>query len=235
MAGFIRLPLVASTVAVVMLANAARAAACGSDGYTYAGFGAAQRAFGISATLTPPQPLAVLHGHVAGWVGVGGPHEGPGGSNEWLQIGLSAFPGLSGSQVYYEDARPSGPPTYHQIVGDVADGRSLKVSVLEIHGRPDWWRVWLDGRPVSKPIYLPGSHDRWTPIATAESWDGGTGGACNTFLYHFRHIRIAHASGGGWRPLGSAFPIRSAPTGIRRVGGGAFLAAEGKRALRLLG
>jgi hypothetical protein len=71
------------------------------------------------------------------------------------------------------------------------------------------------------------------PIATAESWDGGAGGACNTFIYRFRGVRIANAPGGAWRRLLGGYPIRSSPTRIRRSGA-AFLAAEGQAALQLL-
>src|SRR5690242_18766525 len=76
-------------VAAFSIGGAATALACGSQsGYSYAGLGAPSRAFGVSAVVTPLNAFDVLNGHVAGWVGVGGPGEGPGGSNEWLQIGL---------------------------------------------------------------------------------------------------------------------------------------------------
>ena len=80
-------------------------------------------------------------------------------------------------------------------------GKAVKVTVLEMRNRPNYWRVWLNHRAVSRAIYLPQSHDRWTPIATAESWDGGTGGTCNTFLYRFRHVAVAQSMGGGWHLL----------------------------------
>ena len=95
--------------------------------------------------------------------------------------------------------------------------------------RPNHWRVWQGGRAVTRPTYLPESHDRWRPIASAESWDGGTGGACNGFLYDFHQVQIAHSPGGRWRLLSRA---SSSATRIRRRGG-AFLAAEGA-GLRLL-
>jgi len=235
MAVMFRHLLVAGAVGVAVLGGAARASACGSNGYAYAGIGATQPAFGISATLSSVDAFTLLHGHVAGWVGVGGPGQGPGGTDEWLQIGLSAFPGVPGSDIYYELAEPSQGPVYHQIAGNVPAEKQIKVAVVEMQNRRNWWRVWLNGHAASKPIRLPDSHDRWSPIASAESWDGGTGGACNTFLYHFRRIRIAHAPGGGWHKLSRGYPIRSAPTRIRRSHGwDAFLAAEGERAIRLL-
>jgi hypothetical protein len=237
----LRLLLAIATVAAVALGTAAGALACGNtNGYSYAGVGAPTRAFGVSALITPLNAFDIFNGHVAGWVGVGGPGEGPNGSNEWIQIGFSGYPTITGSDIYYEVARPDPDPakaiTYHQVTAGVQNGKTAKVAVLEMHGRPNWWRVWLNHRPVSKPIFLPQSHGRWSPIATAESWDGGTGGACNTFLYRFRQVSIAHAPGGGWHQLTDGYPIRSAATRVRHTGGPAgFLAAEGQPAFQLLG
>jgi hypothetical protein len=223
-------------VAAVSLGGAATALGCGGQsGYSYAGLGAPTRAFGVSAVVTPLNAFDVLNGHVAGWVGVGGPGEGPGGSNEWLQIGLSGFPGVTGSDVYYEVALPHRFPTYHQVATAIPAGRAVKVTVLEMRNRPNFWRVWLNHKAVSRPIYLPQSHDRWTPIATAESWDGGTGGTCNTFLYRFRHVAIAQSLGGGWHLLKSGYQISSSETRVRRPRGAAtFLAAEGQPAFQFL-
>jgi hypothetical protein len=233
----LRLLLVSTVLAVAALGvGAGRALACGnSNGYSYAGIGAPSPGYGISATITPLDAFDVLSGHVAGWVGVGGPGEGPDGTNEWLQIGYSGYPSVTGSDVYYEVALPGRAPAYHQVAAALPVGTVAKVGVLEIRSRPNWWRVWLDHKPVSQPIRLPESHDRWSPIATAESWDGGTGGACNTFLYRFRDVSVAHTAGGGWHRLMGGFPIRSAATRIRRSrGAAAFLAAEGQPAFRLL-
>lgn len=230
-----RLPLAAAVALLATLVGTPRAPACGSNGYSYAGLGAPDRGFGISATLTSVADFDVLHGHVAGWVGVGGPGQGPGGSNEWIQVGLSRVSGVAGSAAYYEVALPHHYPTYHELGGNLPAGKTVRVAVLEMYRRPNWWRVWLNRRPVSQPIRLPDSHNRWEPIATAESWDGGTGGACNGFLYRFHHVQIAHAIGGGWRPLVGGYPIRSSTTHIRRSRrGSAFLAAEGRAALLLL-
>jgi hypothetical protein len=232
----LRLLLLTAAVATVALCGAARAAACGnSTGYSYAGLAAPNNAFGISAMISPLDAFDILNGHVAGWVGVGGPGQGPNGSNEWLQIGLSGFPGIDGSDIYYEVALPGRYPTYHQVASNLPVGTVAKVTVLEIHNRPNWWRVWLNHRAVSPAIHLPESHNRWSPIATAESWDGGTGGMCNTFLYRFRHVSIAHSTGGSWHPLSNAFQIKSATTKIRRSpGASAFLAAEGLPAFQFL-
>jgi hypothetical protein len=228
----LRLLLLSAAIAVAALAGAARALACGNGGYSYAGIGAPTRGSGISAVVTSLGPFNVLNGHVAGWVGVGGPGEGPNGTDEWLQIGESGFPGLF-NDIYYEVARPHRQPVYHQVKASPPLGTPMKVTVLELHNRPNWWRVWLNGHAVSKAIWLPGSHERWSPIATAESWDGGTGGACNDFLYSFRRVSITARPGGTWHRLVGGYPIDSAQTRVRR-GGSAFLAAEGPTAFRSL-
>jgi len=226
-----------AAVAAVALGGAARAVACGnSNGYSYAGIGAPTHAYGVSALITPLNAFDVLNGHVAGWVGVGGPGEGPNGSNEWIQVGYAGFPSITGSDIYYEVAAPGRFPTYHQVSAGLGIGTLTKVTVLEMYGRKNWWRVWVNHHPVSPPIHLPGSHDAWTPIATAESWDGGTGGTCNTFLYRFRRVTVAQTPGGGWHQLTGGFPIQSAATRIQRArGSSGFLAAEGRPAFQLLG
>ncbi len=232
----LRLLLVTGAVAAVTLAGAARALACGnSSGYSYAGLAAPTSAHGISAMITPLSAFDVFNGHVAGWVGVGGPGEGPGGTNEWLQIGLSGYPSIFGSDIYYEVAMPGRYPTYHQVAANLPFGTVAKVTVLEMRNRPNWWRVWLNHKAVSPPIRLPDSHNRWIPIATAESWDGGTGGTCNTFLYRFRRVSIAQRAGGGWHLLSGGSQITSSVTKVRRSpGAAAFLAAEGQSAFRFL-
>jgi hypothetical protein len=236
MARSVRVLLVAAVAVVAGVDGAPRALGCGSNGYSYAGLGSPDPGFGIAATITSVADFDVRHGHVAGWVGVGGAGEGPGGSNEWLQVGLQrSFSVPTGSEVYYEVALPHRYPAYHRLAVDLPAGKAVRVAVLEMRRRPNWWRVWLNGSAASRPIRLPGSDDRWEPIATAESWDGGTGGACNGFLYRFHHVQVAHRAGGGWRPLVGGNPIRSSPTRIRRSRmGAAFLAAEGAAALKLL-
>lgn len=195
---FFVLPIVLAAVAAVSpgVATAPAQVAC-ADGYTYAGRLSATRAHGVRATLSALAQPEVAAGHVAAWVGVGGVGEGPHGTNAWVQIGLSAFPG-SGSLLYYEVARPGGPPTYHELDADVETGERLRVAVLEMGKRPNHWRVWVNGEPVSQPIHLPASHGRWRPIATAESW-AGTGNACNSFSYRFERVRVSAAAGGSWR------------------------------------
>jgi hypothetical protein len=216
------------------LVGSANAFACGTGGYTYAGVAAPNHAYGISAAITPLPAFTIVSGHVAGWVGVGGPGQGPNGSDEWLQVGFSGFPWTSATSLYYELKVPGRAPTYHEIGADRSVGSPQRVAVLEMHGRANWWRVWVDGSPASKPIYLPASNGRWAPIATAESWDGGTGGSCNSFLYRFNAVTLAHAPGGGWRPLAGGYAITGPTTRLARHSGPSFIAAQGDDALRTL-
>ncbi len=192
------LPLVLAAVAASSSAPAAPAQsrAC-ADGYTYAGRLSATRAHGVRATLTALSKPEVSAGHVAAWVGVGGVGQGPNGSDAWIQVGLSAFPG-SESRLYYEVTRPGAAPTYFELESKIRTGDRFRVAVLEMSKRPDHWRVWLNGKPVSAPVELRGSSGRWRPIATAESW-AGTGAACNRFNYRFEGVRVAAANGGSWR------------------------------------
>jgi len=188
----------ALAAACVAPGHAAAAAQC-SKSYSYAGLTASTRSHGISATLTALALPDVLNGHVAGWVGVGGVGLGPGGSSEWIQVGLSAFPGTP-SKIYYEVRQPGWAAKYVEVKTSVALGERHRVGVLEARGKPNVWRVWVDGRPVSPMYYLPGSHAGWQPQATAESWNGDAG-VCNNFAYGFEGISLMSKPGGAWRAL----------------------------------
>ena len=94
-------------------------------------------------------------------------------------------------------------PRYVELAPVVRPGEAHHISVLEMSKRSSWWRVWVDGRPWTQPIYLPGSHGAWYPQAIAESWNGGTG-ACNSYHYRFSNVRLASQNGGGWRTPKSA-------------------------------
>ena len=177
-------------------------AACGTKTYSYAGVESGNRAHGVATTLSPLETPTVVDGHVGGWVGVGGTAAGPGGASEWLQIGLSAMAKDTASRVYYEVTIPGDTPRYVELEARVEAGERHHFAVLEMSRRKSWWRAWLDHRPVSPPIHLPGSHGTWRPQVVAESWNGNTG-ACNRFAYRFSDIRLAHRSGGVWRPLRS--------------------------------
>jgi len=192
--------LAAACAAFAVPAHASAASSC-TRTYSYAGLTASSRSHGISAVITPLATPDVVKGHVAGWVGVGGDGFGPGGSSEWIQIGLSAFPG-SVSSIYYEVRQPDWAAKYVLVKANVAPGDRHRVAVLEVHGRPNVWRVWMDGHAVSPPYYLPGSHVGWKPQATAESWNDD-GKICNDFAYRFDGIALSTKAGGNWRDLAS--------------------------------
>jgi hypothetical protein len=177
---------------------------CGSRTFEYAGLQANRTSHGVSATIGATIAPAVTDGHVGGWIGLGGTSAGPSGAAEWIQTGLSAFQSDDTSQMYYEVTAAGSSPKYVEIASNIAAGTSHKFSVLEMGKRRSWWRVWVDGRPVSPPIYLPGSHGSWYPQAVAENWNGGTG-ACNMYAYRFTDVSLARSSGGVWRPLESSY------------------------------
>jgi hypothetical protein len=217
------LPLVLAAVAASSSAPAAPAqsAPCAA-GYTYAGRLSATRAHGVQATLTALTKPEVSAGHVAAWVGVGGVGQGANGTDAWIQIGLSAFPG-SESRLYYEVARPGVPPTYVELESEIRTGEGFRVAVLEMSQRPDFWRVWLNGKPVSAPVELSGSSGRWRPIATAESWVG-TGSACNRFNYRFERVRVAAATGGSWHSFVGGHTFLDSGYRLLDGGGSTFVA-----------
>jgi hypothetical protein len=199
-------------------------ASCGLSGYSYAGIRAASSADGISARLAAVSAPKVENGHVAAWVGVGGSGAGAGGADEWLQVGLSAEPGAS-SRLYYEVAQPGYAPRYVVLDGNVPVGSTHSLAVLEVRGRRDVWRVWVDGSPASQPLYLPGSHHTWNPIATAESWDGGVA-SCNGFGYKFSNVSIATRPGGGWQRLVSGTWLQDPGYRVQRRSPSVFLAGR---------
>jgi hypothetical protein len=220
----VRAGLVAALVLAVLAASlgggskasAGSAAACsaatyGSNGYGYAGFQADRRGHGVRAALTALADNAVADGHVAAWVGVGGPGKGPNGVDEWLQVGFASFAG-SPRNLYYEVTRPGGEPVFNLVESSVPQGALRRVAVLEMSRRPGTWRVWVDGRPVSEPIELAGSSRRWQPIATAEAWDGGSG-ACNRFAFRFERVEVAAGLGGSWKRFVGGFRFQD--TGYR--------------------
>jgi hypothetical protein len=222
----LRTRVLAAALVIGSLALAAPAwarAACGSSGYAYAGLGSSTRAYGVATELQTIGTPQVLSGHVAGWIGVGGPGSGPNGTNEWIQAGFSAFPGSSFSSLYYEVARPGAAPQYHEIDSGLLAGTSRKVAVLELAGRRGWWRVFVDDRAVGEPVFLPGSHGAWRPLATTESWGAGSF-VCNRFSYRFGSVAVATRPGGGWQSLARHYTFQNHGYRIKRVTASTFLA-----------
>lgn len=196
---------------------------CGADvagngGYTYAGHQAVGVGHGVRATITQVRTPEVVAGHVAAWVGLGGPGQGPNGTDEWIQVGLATEPG-STPFLYTEITRPGAAPAFQLVEEGVPLDASRKVAVLEMSGRPNWWRVWVDGDPVTKPIFLRGSSMRFAPIATAESWNGGQV-ACNRFAFRFERVSVSHGLGGSWYAFKPGYKFLDSGYSVRTLAGG---------------
>jgi hypothetical protein len=217
-----RLVLLLSTAALG-LAAAPGALACGSAGYSYAGISSRTSVAGVAATLTSLAAPAVQNGHVAGWVGVGGPGLGPHGSTEWIQVGYSGFPGLRVGSLYYEVTLPGKAPTYHELSAAIHPGERHRVAVLEVAGHENWWRVWVDGRATSQAYHLPGSHGAWRGVATAESWGGGMR-ACNLYSYRFNRVSVAQHPGGNWKLVNAVYTMHQGDNRFVRHTSSSFVA-----------
>jgi len=183
--------------------------ACGATSYSYAGLQADRRASGVAASLVPLQTPSVSVGHVAGWIGVGGTQAGPGGTAEWLQVGLDSIDNDQTSRMYYEVTVAGSQPRYVELDHSVPAGERHHFAVLEMGKRHSWWRVWVDNKAVTGPIHLPGSHGKWFPQAVAENWNGNKG-ACNAYDYRFVNVRLARRPGGVWRSLKSSYTFHDA-------------------------
>lgn len=201
------------------------AGANGSQGYAYAGHQAAKVAHGVRATITPTVQANVAAGHVAGWVGVGGPGQGAGGETTWLQVGVASMPDTP-TMVYAEITRGGQDPVFVTLLQGIAVGESHKVAVLEMSGRPNYWRVWLDGAAVTEPILLANSTNRWRPIATAESWDGNRG-VCNRFGFRFDGVGVAALKGGSWQAFSPGYKFLDRGFDVKRLSG----STDGQRTL----
>jgi hypothetical protein len=189
--------LALSLVATTATPAAARTGTCHAATYSYAGLESRVAARGVAAAITPTAAPVVRDGHVAGWVGVGGYGVGPGGTDEWIQIGLIAFRS-GGTRIYYEVTRPGKPPVQRPIREGVVKGERHRFAVLELGRRPNWWRVWLDGRPVSEPVFLPRSHGRLIAQMTGESYAGLSEGRCNVYSFAFGHVALAETRARFW-------------------------------------
>jgi hypothetical protein len=174
----------------------------GNGGYSYAGHQATDRGHGARAIITLTREAQVAAGgQVAGWVGVGGPGQGPNGEDAWIQVGIAAVE-LTKPFLYAEITRPGRYAQLLILERELVVGTSRSVAVLEMAGRHGWWRVWVDGSPVTKPIRLRGSSGRWAPIATAESYNGGRV-QCNRFAFRFERVSVSHGPGGAWQTFQS--------------------------------
>ena len=185
--------------------------ACGP--YAYAGVQTQRPVHGVSAAITALQAPNVEDGHVAGWVGVAS-NNGDG----WIQVGLSAFPGVRTNDVYLEYAVPGRDPQYTTLRADVAVGERHRFAVSELARRPGWWQASVDGSPAGRAVFLPGSTGRWRAQVLGESWNDDSG-ACNRYSYAFSGVSLAstpnrHSAGFGgfafFEDAGYALTWRSA-------------------------
>lgn len=205
---------VAALVGASTTATAGRAcSALGTNGYAYAGHQATHRGHGVRATVTVVRPPSVESGHVAGWVGVGGPGQGADGKDAWIQAGVASMPGMD-PFIYAEITREGRDPEFVLLEQGVPVGRSHHLAVLEMSGRSGWWRVWVDGQPATEPVHLRESSGRWAPIATAESWNGGAS-ACNAFSFRFERVSVSYGGGGSWRPFVTGHRFLDGPYKLR--------------------
>lgn len=218
------LALIGAAFAVAALVGASATAtaggACGADvsgngGYTYAGHQATYRGHGVRATITPVRTPDVAAGHVAGWVGVGGPGQGMNSEDAWIQAGIASVPGVE-PFLYAEITRGGRYPKFILLEDAIPVGQSHSVAVLEMSQRPGWWRIWVDGDPVTEPVRLRGSSGRWAPIATAESWNGGQV-ACNTFSFRFERVSVSYGGGGSWRPFVAGYQFLDGSYKLREL------------------
>jgi hypothetical protein len=193
------------------------AGANGSPGYAYAGHQAARVSHGVRATITPTVEANVVAGHVAGWIGVGGPGQGAHGETLWLQVGVASMPDTP-AMIYAEITRGGKDPEFVPLLQGVAVGESHNVAVMEMSGRPNYWRVWLDGTAVTKPILLESSTKRWRPIATAESWNGNRA-VCNRFGFRFDGVAVAEATGGSWKAFQPGVKFLDRGYAVKRLSG----------------
>ena len=125
------------------------------------------------------------------------------------------MPGM-GTFVYAEVVRSGREPQFILIEEDVPVGASRRIAVLEMSRRPERWRIWVNGEPVTSAIHLPGSSKRWAPIATAESWNAGEA-ACNGFAYRFERVSVSHGRGGSWLPFRPGHEFRDANYRLRQL------------------
>jgi hypothetical protein len=210
----------AFAAALAFAASASPALAC-ARGYSYAGLYAPSPALGVAASLTMLQPPAVANGHVAAWVGVGGPGLGPSGTDEWLQVGLASFAGSPDARLYYELALPGQAPSYVELASGIRPGRVVRVGLLELPFAADTWMV-VSPAGLFGPFYLPQSHGVWAPIATAESWTPG-GSPCNRYSYRFGDVQLARR-GGSWKRLREAQKLQDPGAHLHRYSPSTFSA-----------
>ncbi|HEY2436800.1 MAG TPA: hypothetical protein VGH93_06435 [Solirubrobacteraceae bacterium] len=212
---------IGSAAAAVSLVGPPRAAE-GVGAYSYGGAASRSPVAGVTAVVALLGVPHVRSGHVAGWVGVGGPGLGPGGADEWIQLGVSAFAGATTGTLYLEVERGAA-YRYSSLAAGVAVGDRHRLAVSESPAREGWWQPAVDGSPVGPSVHLPGSHGNWPGQIVAESWSPESA-ACNGFAFSFTSLAVA---GSGRTALTAlSRPLVFADKGIDVSRSGAALTAR---------
>jgi hypothetical protein len=218
LAGALLLALACASLAPSIVSSAT-ARGC-PPGYAYAGLYATKAVAGVAASLTMLQQPSVDGGHVAAWVGIGGSGLGPRDTDEWLQVGLASFDDPQG-RLYYELALPHKKPKFVELEDGIEPGQVVRVAVLELPFHPNDWVV-ITPQGIVGPFHLPGSHGRWGPVATGESW-AKQGGFCNTYDYRFGGVESASA--GDWHRVTHTEKLQDPGWVVKRESRSSFRAA----------
>src|SRR5947209_14855433 len=125
--------LLAATFATT--AGAGHAGGC-TSGYAYVGAESPTEGYGVSATLETLARAVVASGHIAAWLGVGGPGLGPGGTDSWLQAGIAQDAG-GAAVVYYEFKRPGDTAATYVPLEHAGQGEKHTLVVYERAGQRD--------------------------------------------------------------------------------------------------
>ena len=184
--------LLGALATACIFAGSALADSCGNPGYSYAGVVASTRVSGVSATISASAAPQVENGNVSGWIGIG--RTGVAGKRGALRVGLLSD--SAGTRLYFEVLRPAG--WVRHLGQQVALAEQHTVKVMSTRRHPNRWRVWVDGRAVSRAIPLTRRPRPQRAMATAESWDGGVA-TCNHFRYTFGPVKVK--SRGVWQRL----------------------------------
>jgi hypothetical protein len=220
----VRLILAIGSAAAAVWSVGLPTSAGGVGAYSYGGATSPTPAARVAATVALLDVRHVRNGHVAGWVGVGGPGLGPGGEDEWIQVGLTGFAGASTGTLYLEVQR-GGFYRYRQLATGVTPGDRHRIAVYENASHPGWWRAAVDARPVTAAVFLPGSHGKWPGQVMAESWTERSG-SCNGFVLSFDDIEVR--AGGGSSPVRLAQTVGFADGAISVTRSQVSLTARGR-------
>jgi hypothetical protein len=168
---------------------------CAID-YSYAGLVLSRRVYGVRADIKMLAEPVLKAGHVAAWVGVGANGYAADPLNQWLQVGIFAYPdGIT--HLYYEVAQPGYASKAIVLRSNINFDETFHVAVLAVKSHPGAWRVWVNGQAVSPMYYLRGSRNGRSPEITAESWNAERN-TCSVFSYRFTKIAVAESPGGSW-------------------------------------